>query len=293
MKAAFFSGCTVPVRNLNYEVSARHVAEKLGIELVEVEAFGCCGFPIKSLSTEASLTVAARNLALASSLDLPVVTLCSACAGTLAEAAHVLDHDEEAREQVNGHLAEVDLRYEPGPPVFHFIRYLVTEVGLEAIGAQVVRPLAGFKFSPHYGCHYIKPAEATGEFDSPYHPQTLSQLIEVTGAEAVEDGRVISCCGGGLLGLDEELANKLSLERLESAAASEADGLILICPFCNVMLEGQQKKIAKSFEVKLKMPIIFYPQLLGLAMGFSPAELGFKLNRVKNKEFLKAFEEEG
>jgi len=293
MKAAFFSGCTVPVRNLNYEVSARHVAEKLGIELVEVEAFGCCGFPIKSLSTEASLTVAARNLALASSLGLPLVTLCSACAGTLAEAAHTLDHDEEARERVNAHLSEVDLRYEPGQKAFHFIRFLVTEVGLEAIAAQVVRRLSGFKFSPHYGCHYIKPVEATGQFDSPYHPQTLSQLIELTGAEAVDDGRVISCCGGGLLGLDEELANKLSLERLTSAAAGGADGLVLICPFCNVMLEGQQKKIAKSFEVDLKMPIIFYPQLLGLAMGFSPDEMGFKLNRIKNKEFLKTFEEEG
>lgn len=290
MKASFFPGCTVPVRNLNYEVSARKVAASLEVELVDIDGFGCCGFPLKSLSVEDSLAVAARNLALTSGSGLPLVTLCSACAATLAEAAHTLDHEADLRSRINARLKAAGLEYQPGQKVFHFIRYLVTEVGLEAIEAKVARQLTGFRFSPHYGCHYLKPTEMTGGLDSPYWPQTLSRLIEITGAEAVDDGQTAACCGGGVLGVNEELANDISLKRLRAAADQEVDGLVLICPFCNVMLEGQQKKIGKSLEVDLKVPIFFYPQILGLALGFSPEELGFKLNRVKNKRLIEAFE---
>ena len=101
MKAAFYPGCTVPVRNLNYEISARKVAQKLDLELVDEPGFQCCGFPVKSLSVKEALTLAARNLALAEKLDLPIVTLCSACAGTLGEAAHTLDHDPDLRREIN------------------------------------------------------------------------------------------------------------------------------------------------------------------------------------------------
>ena len=290
MKAAFFPGCTVPVRNLNYELSSRRVAAKLGLELVDEPAFQCCGFPVKSLSVRDALALAARNLARAQALGLPIVTLCSACAGTLGEAAHTLDHDDELRREINADLAPLGLEYKPGQKVFHFIRFLVEQVGWSRIGAAVERPLSGFRFAPHYGCHYIKPSGIMEGFDDPLRPQTLHRLIELTGAEAVDDGSAPGCCGGGLLGSEEELANSLTADRLLSAQKAGADGVALICPFCNVMLEGQQKKIAKTLHPDLKMPIFFYPQLLGLALGFGPDELGFKLNRIKNKELIKTFE---
>jgi len=289
MKALFFPGCTVPVRNLNYELAARKVAQALDLELVDEPGFGCCGFPLRSLAVADSLLLAARNLALAGASGLPLVTLCSACAGTLAEAAHSLDHDEAVRDQVNEQLAQLGLSYTPGQRVFHFIRFLVTEVGLDRIEAKVVRSLKGWRFSPHYGCHYLKPSQVSGGFDDPHRPVTLKRLIEITGAESIDDGRTADCCGGGLLGLNEELANKMSLSRLKAAGDREVDGLVLICPFCNVMLEGQQKKIGKQFDLPIKVPIFFYPQILGLALGYSPDELGFKLNRVKNKELAEAF----
>ncbi len=292
MKAAFFPGCTVPVRNLNYELSSRKVAEKLGLTLVDEPAFQCCGFPVKSLSVRDALALSARNLALASKLNLPIVTLCSACAGTLGEAAHTLDHDRELREAVNRDLAPLDLEYVPGQKVYHYIRFLIQEIGLDKIEATVRKPLSGFRFSPHYGCHYIKPSQIMDGFDDPLRPQTLHRLIELIGAEAVDDGSGPGCCGGGLLGTEEELANSLTADRLLSAQSCGADGLALICPFCNVMLEGQQKKIRKTLHPDLKVPIFFYPQLLGLALGFEPKELGFKLNRIKNKRLLKTFEAE-
>ena len=292
MKAAFFPGCTVPVRNLNYEISARKVAQKLDLELIDEPAFQCCGFPVKSLSVHEALVLAARNLALGTRLGLPLVTLCSACAGTLGEAAHTLDRDPDLRQEINKSLAPLGLEYEPGQKVFHYIRYLIEEVGWERMERAVVRPLEGFKFNPHYGCHYLKPSEILDGLDDPLRPQILHRLIDLTGARAVDDGAGPGCCGGGLLGSEEDLANSLTADRLQAAQNAGADGVALICPFCNVMLEGQQKKIAKTLLPDLKMPIFFYPQLLGLALGFKPDELGFKLNRIKNKNLIKTFETE-
>ena len=171
--------------------------------------------------------------------------------------------------------------------VRHFVGHLVADMGLEELARPVSRPLSGFVFSPHYGCHYIKPRQAATGLDDPFRPRTLHELVRLTGAQAADDPNSGACCGGGLLGLDEPLANRLALDRLGSARRT--DGLVLICPFCNVMLEGQQKKIAKQHDAELSVPVFFYPQILGLAYGLTPDELGFKLNRIKNKRLLEAF----
>ena len=290
MKYAFFLGCTVPVRNLNYELASRRVAERLGLELVDLEDFQCCGFPMKSISFFDSLVIAARNLALAERENLPVCTLCSACGGSLSEANHLLRHKPELMDQVNERLKELDLEYRGRIEVKHFVRVLYEEVGLGKISEMIQRPLSGFSFAPHYGCHYLKPAEATGGLDPVEDPLTLTRLIEVTGAAALRYPSLLQCCGGGVLGAKEDLANTLAGEKLGELNQAETTGLVVICPFCNVMFEGQQKKIEKKLAQKLKVPVLYYPQLLGLALGFSPDELGFKLNRVKDKEFLKQME---
>jgi heterodisulfide reductase subunit B len=290
MKYAFFLGCTVPVRNLNYELASRRVAERLGLELVDLEAFQCCGFPLKSISFIDSLVVAARNLALAEEHGLPVCTLCSACGGSLSEAHHLLEQKPELKTQVNERLRVLGLEYKGTSEVKHFIRVLYEEVGLKKIAEEITRPLTGFSFAPHYGCHYIKPAEAAGGLDPVEDPITLTRLIEVTGAAAVNYPSLLQCCGGGVLGAKEDLANALAGEKLGELNQLGTTGLVVICPFCNVMFEGQQKKIEKKLDQKLKVPVLYYPQLLGLALGFKPDELGFKLNRVKDKDFLKQME---
>ena len=114
----------------------------------------------------------------------------------------------------------------------------------------------------------------------------MTRLIEVTGASAFHYPSLLQCCGGGVLGAKEDLANALAGEKFGELNRLGTNGLVVICPFCNVMFEGQQKKIEKKLEQKLKVPVLYYPQLLGLAMGFTPEQLGFKLNRVKDKEFL-------
>jgi heterodisulfide reductase subunit B len=290
MKYAFFLGCTVPVRNLNYELASRRVAERLEITLVDLEDFQCCGFPMKSIDFFDSLVIAARNLALAERENLSVCTLCSACGGSLSEANHLLRHNLDLKARVNERLSSLSLEYQGRLEVKHFMRVLYEDIGLDKIAATIRRPLKGFSFAPHYGCHYLKPAEATGGLDPVEDPITLTRLIEATGAASMTYNSLLQCCGGGVLGAKEDLANTLAGEKLGELNRAGVSGLVVICPFCNVMFEGQQKKIEKKLEQKLKVPILYYPQLLGLAMGFQPDELGFKLNRVKDKEFLKKME---
>ncbi len=290
MEALLYLGCTVPVRNLNYEASARIVADRLGIKFRDVETFGCCGYPLKSLSTLDSLTLAARNLAIAEREGVEICALCNACSGTLTEAAHTLDHNADLKEQVNERLKSVGLSYTGPVKVRHYMRMLWEEIGPDAIADAVSRPLTGLRLAPHYGCHYLKPSELTIGYDSPDDPKTMSRLLSVTGAEVVTYPSLKDCCGGGVLGVSEETANALARVKLEDVYNAKAHALVLVCPFCNVMYEGQQKKIAKAAGLDLKVPVVYYPQILGLALGISSQDLGFKLNRVKPAELLKIVE---
>ena len=292
MKGVLFLGCTVPVRNLNYELSARQVARVLGLELTDMPELGCCGFPLKSTDQLSALVIAARALAQVGPTGLPLVALCSACAGTLAEAEHLLAHDAGLRDQVQERLKPLGLEYRPGVPVRHFVRFLMEEVGLDNLAAKVTRPLAGFSFALHYGCHYLKPSSVAGGLDDPEDPQSLARLVEITGAQVMDYRRLKDCCGGGLLGVDQDLAMAMAGGKLAELDACQPSALALICPFCNVMFEGQQKMIAKKLETKLKVPVVYLTQILGLALGLSPDELGFKLNRVKPKELIAACQEE-
>ncbi len=290
MEVLLYLGCTVPVRNLNYELSARLTASALGITFRDLNSFGCCGFPLKSLNSEDTLVIAARNLALAEREGMEICALCNACTGTLTEAAHLLESRPELKEQVNKRLKSVDLRYEGPVRVRHYMRLLWEEIGVDGIRSAITRPLSGATLAPHYGCHYLKPSELTVGFDSPELPRTLSELISATGAQVVDYPSLKDCCGGGVLGFSEETANALAEKKLGDVARSGAQALVLVCPFCNVMYEGQQKKIVKKAGLDLKVPVVYYPQVLGLALGLSSDELGFKLNRVKPTQLLQTIE---
>ena len=292
MKYALFLGCTVPVRAQNYEISARKIAEKLGIELVDLSEFRCCGYPIKSVNSEASLMMAARNLAIAEEKGLDITTLCNACSVTLVEANHELKANSELLNKVNQELGKEGKKYTGKVAVKHFVRILYEEYGVDKIKEKVVKPLAGVKFAAHYGCHYIRPSEVYEEFDDPEYPVSLDMLIEATGSESVDYPEKQLCCGGGILGIKEEVALALSRKKLDYVKEKEVDGLISICPFCSVMYEGNQKKIEKMFEREYKIPVIYYTQILGLALGIPPEELGFKLNRIKATAFLEKLSNE-
>ncbi|NWG03408.1 MAG: CoB--CoM heterodisulfide reductase subunit B [Syntrophaceae bacterium] len=287
-KYSLFLGCTVPVRALNYEISARKVAEKLGLQLSDIPDFSCCGYPIKSIHHYGYLLMAARNLALAEKKRLPLCTLCSACCGSLSEANHEIQQDSGLRRQINRDLSEcLGMSYEGEVQVIHFTRILREEIGEKRISQQRRADLSSLYVAPHYGCHYTKPTSIYGKMEDPENPESLDELIEATGAHSIQYEDKLQCCGGGVLAIDEEVALAMSQKKLEHIRAQKADAMVLICPFCNVMYEGNQRKIEKVFQKEYKLPILYYPQLLGLALGIEPDELGMKMNRVKTTDLLK------
>lgn len=285
---ALYLGCTVPVRALNYEISARKVAEKLGLQFSDIPEFSCCGYPIKSVNRYAYLLMAARNLALAEKSGLSICTLCSACSGSLTEANHEIQEDEELRKRINEDLSEwIGMRYEGGIQVTHFMRILHQEVGEKKIAEEVRADLSSLHVAPHYGCHYTKPSSIYGGAEDPENPKSLDDMIKATGAHSVQYEDKLSCCGGGVLAIDEQVALAMAQRKLEHIRAQQADAMILFCPFCSIMYESNQRKIEKVFATEYKLPVLFYPQLLGLALGLEPDELGMKMNRVRPTELMK------
>jgi len=285
---ALYLGCTVPVRALNYEISARKVAERLGLRFTDIPEFACCGYPIKSVNRFAYLLMAARNLALAEKQGLPICTLCSACCGSLTEANHEIQEDKTLRDRINEDLSHwLGLRYEGGVRVNHFMRILYQEVGRKRISEKVEADLSSLRVAPHYGCHYTKPSTIYGKAEDPENPKSLDELIEAAGARSLQYEDKLACCGGGVLAVDEQVALAMAQRKLEHIRAEQADAMILFCPFCSIMYESNQRKIEKTSGKEYKLPILFYPQLLGLAMGMEPDELGMKMNRVRPTELLK------
>lgn len=274
-KYAFFLGCTVPVRAQHYELSARNVAKELNIELVDMPSASCCGFPLKAVDAETSLLIAARNVALASQLKLDLLTLCNSCTAMLSDAQLQLKNKE-----FHSKFKAVGLSYPHEVEVKHFVRMLYEDIGIENIKKLVKKPLNPLKIVPHYGCHYMRPSQLY-DFDNPEVPHTLDELVRVTGAESLEYTDKMMCCGGSVLGVDEDLAVTMANHKLSIAKDHGADAIVSICPFCTVMYEDNQRKAEAKFGAQYGIPVLYYPQLLGLSFGFDSNAVGLRFNRIK------------
>jgi heterodisulfide reductase subunit B len=284
VKYQLFLGCTIPARQSNYEQSARKVSEALGIDLSDPE-FGCCGFPIEPVDEVKALAMAAVNLKKATEDDSPVITLCSACGEMLVKAEKLLE-DEETTKKVNAVLTKsVGTAYEgEKPQVLHFAKMLHQVYGLDKIKEKVKNPL-GIKVATHPGCHYVRPKELYGEFDDPEYPRSLDELVEATGAKSVDYVGKTDCCGGSLLAVDEKLSKAMTKKKLDRLKG-KVDALVLICPFCGIMYDKYQRLLEDETQTKYGIPVLYYPQLLGLALGLDLDELGFDVNSVPVKELL-------
>jgi len=283
MEYAHFLGCTVPVRALNNELSTRKVAEALSIDFQDLD-FSCCGFTVKSISTEAAELMAARNLSIAGEKGLDICTLCSACTSFLTEVNEKIRKDKNFRDHINSKLKEIGRQYNGNVKVKHFARILHEDLGLEKVKEKVKKNLK-IKVAVHYGCHYIKPSEYIN-FDDPERPASLDELVKVTGAGSLDYEKKNLCCGGGILGIDEEMALTMSGEKLDAIKAVGADAIVLVCPFCDIMYDINQRKIGTKFGKEYGIPVLYYPQLLGLAFGIKAEDLGLNMNRVSTKELV-------
>ena len=278
-KYLLFLGCAIPYRVLSYEISARKIAGKLGLELIEMPDYNCCGLPLDPASHEIMLTLAARNLCIAEQKGLNIMALCPGCAGTLRKVNKLLREDKHEREKVNGYLKEVGLEFKGTIEVKHLMQVLAEDVGLEKIKEKVQRPLINLAVAEHNGCHVVRPQKHIG-FDDPEDPKILKSLIEVTGAKCLDYLDETECCGAPVIGVNDKIPLSLARDKLFHMKAVNAQAVITVCPFCHMMFDTNQTRIERMFNETYRMPVLHYPQLLGLAMGFTPEELALKELRV-------------
>ncbi len=279
-KYALFLGCTTPTKVLQYELASRWVCGYFGIELIDIEDFVCCGINQINLIIEAGLLMAAMNLALAEKKELDILTLCAACTGALVEAVEKLK-DDTVRNRVNEKLREVDLEYKGNVKVRHISRVLYEDIGIEKIKKEVKRDLSSLRVAPHYGCHYLRPKSAFEGFEEPDNPKTLHQLISATGARPIEYETLNLCCGGKVFPVSRDLVYSLVQRKLDDLAGKEIDAMVLQCQTCYLMYSDQQKEINKEYDKQYNLPILLYPQLLGLAVGADPVkDLGLNLHMI-------------
>jgi len=291
-KYLMFLGCAIPYRVAAFEISARKVLGKLGVKLCEMPEFNCCGLPLDPVSHEMMLILAARNLALAEREGLNIITLCPGCAGTLKKVNKMLKEDEGLRSKINKHLKEDGLEFKGTVDAKHLLQVLIEDVGLEKIKQTVTKPLTMLKVAEHNGCHILRPKEYIG-FDDPENPKTLKTLIEATGATCLDYLDETECCGAPSVGVNDKVALQLARDKLNHIKVVGAEAMITICPFCHIMYDTNELRIEKMFNETYGIPIMHYPQLLGLAMGITPEELALNELRVDVSKVLKKVDSGG
>jgi heterodisulfide reductase subunit B len=277
----FFLGCLIPYRLASYEVSARKVLGKLGVKLVEMPEFNCCGFPVAPVNFDLALSLAARNLCLAEQRNMNILTLCNGCFGTLNEANRMLKEDKMLRDRVNGYLRQLNMEFKGTTSVKHLVHVLTEDIGQEKMKEHVKSPLTGLRVAQHTGCHLLRPAKRVGHGDNPEDPKTLKNLIGLTGAECLDYLDETECCGNTVVGVNEEVPFQMAKEKMDHVKAVGAQALVTVCPSCHMMYDFSQPRIEKAFNASYGLPVLHYTQLLGLAMGFKPEELGLDELRVK------------
>ena len=271
-KFAYFPGCSLDKMARSYHLSALETTRALGVELEELDDWNCCGatayFNVDELL---ACTLCARNLAMAEQTRLDLVTPCNGCYKNLYFARAHLQHDPDLAEHVNYALAEDNLRFTGSSAVRHLIEVFVHEVGLPAIRAKVTHPLAGLRVAPYYGCQMLRPRKDHEDIE---RPRFFEDLLAATGAMAVDYPAKLRCCGGALIITNRDAALGMVRHLLESAVRAEAALIATACPLCQINLECYQRQVNREFGTDFSIPVLYFTQLIGLALGMPPERLG-------------------
>lgn len=279
MRYALFSGCVIPQKENAYELSAKRVAEKLGIQLIDLKDANCCGYFLSFIDQLGATVLASRNLSLAEEKGCDLVTLCNGCFGHLTRVNYELQVDVDLLRKANDVLGDIGRKYNGTSKVKHFAQLLVQDVGVPRIKETIAKPLTSLRIAPHWGCHIVRPSKKA-RFDDPEDTRLLDSLIDVTGAQCINflDRKV--CCGGPISGVDEKTSFQILREKLGNIKRGGAVAIATICPFCHIQFDLNQLTVEEAYSEAYQIPVLHYTQLLGLAQGFSPDELGLYDNRV-------------
>jgi len=287
LRYSYFPGCSLDASAVAYALSIKAITKALDIELTELEDWNCCGAsPYSSVDTLICSCISARNLALAEKTGLELVTACSSCYNVLSKTNSLLRQYPQLKEEVDEALAAGGLEYHGGVRVRHLAHVLIQDVGYETIAAKAKKSLDRLRVAVYYGCQLVRPG---GGFDDPEFPQSIDRLIESLGAQAVAFPLKSRCCGGSLVISEENIALGLIRKVLDSAAANGAECIITVCPLCQTNLDVYQGRVNRRFKTHYDIPILFFTQLVGLALGLGSKELGIDKGMVSAKKLLSRY----
>jgi succinate dehydrogenase / fumarate reductase cytochrome b subunit len=287
MKVAYWPGCVSRGFTPELHGSMAKVAPKLDIDMVELDRANCCGAGvIAEHNQELVDSLNARTFAMAQAVSgaAGMMNICSTCQGAQSECQERLDASGSYRASVNAHLEPEGLSYsgsEGGWWNKNLLWILVEEIGLDALRDAVVRPLEGLRVAPFYGCYIVRPTRRLGYEDHPERGSYLEQVITALGAVPVDYAGAKKCCGFPVITMNRTTSLRQAGRHMADAIDAGADCVVTPCPLCHLNLDMQQPEAAKFVERDLGMPVLHLPQMLGLALGLSPKELGMNKHVVK------------
>ncbi len=277
MKYAFFQGCNIPIRIEQYANATEAVFNKFGVELQVIPEFNCCGYPVRNIDEKAYILPSVRNMAIAERAGLDILVICNCCFASLQKARHVLDNDKELKDELNAVLANENLEYKGTVQVKHYLTVLHEDVGTETIKSKLVNKFKDLKISVIHGCHILRPREIT-RFDDSFVPAITEELMQTAGATSLDWQGRLECCGAALAGINDELSHMLLKDKLNGALDAGAEYITPICSYCHLQFDTTQKNLIEDDKNSKLLPVLLYPQLLGLCLGIDEKILGIEQN---------------
>jgi len=280
----YYPGCSIKVTGKGYEESLLSVFSEFGIPLIELEDWNCCGATnYINIDEVTAFTLSSRNLVLAKKENRDLAVPCSACFLNLKKTADYIAKYPEIGKKVNHALNAGGLEYEGAPEIKHPLLILLEDIGKEEIKSKIKKPLKGLRAVPYYGCQIVRPYD-NGHDNR--NPTFFDEFLECLGVDVVDYPYKTRCCGGSLTGTIEEVGLRLNYLLLEEARKQNSDCIVTLCPLCHFNLECYQDKINKKFHTSLSIPILYFSQILGMAMGLPKKKLGLQRSVVDLKHIL-------
>jgi len=286
MDLSYYPGCALKTRARGLEDSAIASMQALGVNLVEIQRWNCCGATYSLADDDLAHHLApVRNLIRVKEQGADkVATLCSFCYNALKRANLLMQRDKEKRKTLNDFMEE-EIDYDGEVEVLHLLEVLRDEIGWESISEKVKMPLLGLKVAPYYGCTLLRPQEIA--IDQVERPSILHQLLEATGAEAIDFPFATECCGSFQIVSNPDPVTQRTWEILSSALKRGAEAIVLTCPLCHFNLDQSQLEQMQRYSDFKSIPIFYFSQLLALTLGLDPEVCHFELNYQNPLSLLK------
>lgn len=277
MKFSYFPGCTDHSTSYEYGRSTEAVLKTLGVDLVEIEDWNCCGAAAThSLNHLLSLSLPARNISKAQDSQAgPLVVPCAGCFNMLKRAEYALKNDEAKRKEIE---EIVQFTYDPGQEILALIDVVLNRVGLNRIREKVKRPLTGLKTACYYGCALVRHPKVTG-LDNPENPQYMDRIMEAIGAEPVDWSYKIDCCGADLALTYGKVVEKMVGKIVAMAREAGAQCIVTSCGLCQANLELRQDA---------GLPVFYFTELMGVAFDSEKKNTWWKKHMISPKGLLES-----